>query len=86
MVVLGARVNLLVAAVLFMCVFVCVFVLVVCECVGPTRNEEHNTVFYSCLSCFVNTITLNMYVSMSYTGLTRRNTLFIFLWLRHRNT
>jgi len=27
-----------------------------------------------------------MYTSMSYTGLTRRNTLFIFLWLRHRNT
>jgi len=29
---------------------------------------------------------LNMYVSMSYTGLTRRYTLFIFVWLRHRNT
>jgi len=51
-----------------------------------TRNEENNTVFYSYLACFVNTFTLNMYVYMSYTGLTRRNTVFIFLWLRHRNT
>jgi len=27
-----------------------------------TRNEETNTAFYSYLSCFVNTFTLNMYV------------------------
>ena len=33
-----------------------------------TRNEEKNTVLYSRLACFVNTFTLNMYVSMSYTG------------------
>ena len=26
-----------------------------------------------------------MYGFLSYTGFTRRNTLFIFLWLRHRN-
>jgi len=51
-----------------------------------TRNEEINTVFYSYLPCFVNAFTLNMYVSMAYTGLTRRNTSFIFWWLRHRNT
>ena len=51
-----------------------------------TRNEKKNTVFYSYLACFVNTCTLNMYVSMPYTGLIRRNTLFIFLWSRHRNT
>jgi len=29
-----------------------------------TRNEENNMVFYSYLACFVNTLTLNMYVSM----------------------
>jgi len=51
-----------------------------------TRSEENNTVFSSDLPCFVNICTLNMYVSMSYSGLTRRNTVFIFLWLRHRNT
>jgi len=33
------------------------------------------TVFYSYLACFVNTLTLNMYV----TGLTRRNTECIFV-------
>jgi len=27
-----------------------------------------------------------MYLTMSNTGLTRRNTIFIFLWMRHRNT
>ena len=36
-----------------------------------TRNEEKNTVFYSCLACFVNTVTLHIYVSISYTGLAR---------------
>jgi len=44
-----------------------------------TWNEENITVFYSYLACFVNTVTLNMYVSMSYTGLTKRTTVFIFL-------
>jgi len=39
-----------------------------------TRNEEKNTVFYSYLACFVNPFTLNMYVSMPYAGLARRNT------------
>jgi len=34
----------------------------------------------------VNTFSLHMYVSMSYAGFTRRNTWFIFLRLRHRNT
>ena len=51
-----------------------------------TRNEVKNTMFYSYLACFVNTFSLNMCVSMSYTELTRRNTLFVFVWLRHRNT
>ena len=51
-----------------------------------TRNEENNTVFYSDSAYFVNTFTLNMYVSMSHTVLIRRDTLFIFLWLRHKNT
>jgi len=50
------------------------------------RNEYKNTVFYSYLACFVKTLTLNMYVSMSCKGFTRLNTLFLFLWLRHRNT
>ena len=50
-----------------------------------TRNEETHTVFYSYSACFVNTVTLNIYVYMSNTGLTRRNTLFIFVWLHHRN-
>ena len=44
-----------------------------------TRGDENNTVLYSSLACFVDTFTLNMNVSMSYTELTRRNTLFIFL-------
>jgi len=35
------------------------------------RNEEKNTVFYSCSACFVNTFTLNTHVSMAYTGLTQ---------------
>jgi len=49
-------------------------------------ERENEYAFYSYVACFVNTFSLNMYVSMSYTGLTRRNTLFILLWLRHRNT
>jgi len=34
----------------------------------------------------VNTQALDMHVFMPYTELTRRNTLFVYLWLRHRNT
>jgi len=49
------------------------------------RSEDYKTRFYSYLACFVNTLTLNVYGFLSYTGLTRRNTRFIFLWLRHRN-
>jgi len=33
-----------------------------------TQHEETNTVLYSYLACFVNTYTLDMYVSMAYTG------------------
>jgi len=51
-----------------------------------TLYEENNTVFYSYLACFLNTLSLNMYVAMPYTGLTRRNMVFIFVWLPHRNT
>ena len=50
-----------------------------------TRNEETNTVFYSDLAGFVRALSLNMYVPMPYTGFTRRNMVFIFLWLRYRN-
>jgi len=46
----------------------------------------YNTVFYSDLACFMNTIILNIGISMSYTGLNRRNTVFVFLWLPPRNT
>jgi len=49
-----------------------------------TRGGEYNTVFYSYLDCFMNTITLNMYISMACTGFTRRNTSFVFVWLRPR--
>ena len=34
----------------------------------------------------MNTLTLNMYMFLSNTGFTRRNTVFIFVWLRPRNT
>jgi len=51
-----------------------------------TRNKETHMVLYSYSACFVNTLTLNMYVSMSYSGVHRRNTLFVVVWLRHRNT
>jgi len=57
------------------------------------RDEAKHRVLYANIACFVNTVTcfvtavtLNMYVSLSYTGLTRWNTGFVFLWLRHRNT
>jgi len=36
-------------------------------------------------SLFMNTVTLHIYTSRSYTGLSRRNTSFVFLWLRPRN-
>jgi len=39
-----------------------------------TRTVGNNTGFYSHSACLVNTVTLNMYISMSYAGLTRRNT------------
>jgi len=51
-----------------------------------TRNEKKNAVFYSYVACFVNTFTLNIYVSMTYAGLARRNTLFVFVELPHRDT
>jgi len=33
-----------------------------------TQSEEYTTVFNSYLACFMNTLTLNMDVSMAYTG------------------
>jgi len=51
-----------------------------------TRAEEYYTVFYSYVACFMNTSTLNVYISMPYAGLTRRNTVFVFVWLSPRNT
>ena len=48
------------------------------------RGKEDGILFI--FSLFVNTFSLNMYLSVSYTGVTRRNTVFIFLWSRHRNT
>ena len=50
-----------------------------------TRNKDTNAVFCTYLACFVKTFSLNMYLSMAYTGLTRRNTMFVFLWPRDRN-
>jgi len=37
------------------------------------RREAYNTVFYSYLACFMNTVTLNMNIFLSTTGFTRRN-------------
>ena len=34
----------------------------------------------------MNTVALNIYVFMSNTGFARQNTVFVFLWLRPRNT
>jgi len=51
-----------------------------------TRSEECNTVFCSCLAYLANILCSSMFICMSYTGLTRRDTLFVFLRLRHRNT
>jgi len=45
-----------------------------------------NTGFYLCLARFMNTVTLNMNMFQSNTGFARRNTLFMFLWLRPRKT
>jgi len=50
------------------------------------RGEEYNTGFYSYVARFRNTVTLDMYMFLSNTGFTRRNTLLIFVWLRPRNT
>jgi len=50
------------------------------------RSEEQNTVFYSYFARFMNTVTLNMCMLLSNTGFTSRNTVFIFVWLRPRNT
>jgi len=50
-----------------------------------TRSEEESTVFYSYVACCMNTLPMNMYEFLSYTGFTRWNALFIFLWLRHWN-
>jgi len=49
-------------------------------------ERRKNTVFNAQVACFMNTVTLYMYVSMLYTGLHRWNMLFVFLWLRHRTT
>jgi len=49
-------------------------------------SKEYNTAFYSYLARFMNTATLNMYMLLSNTWFTKRNTLFIFVWLRPRNT
>ena len=51
-----------------------------------TLHSVYVASFYSYLACFMNTVTLNMYMFMLYTGLTRRSALFVFLWLRPRNT
>jgi len=48
-----------------------------------TRSKEWNTVFYSYLACFMDTVILDVYVNI---GLTRKNTFSVFLWLRPRNT
>ena len=50
------------------------------------RSEDSNTVFYSHLARFMNTVTLHMNMFLSNTGFTRRNTVFTFMWLRPRNT
>jgi len=42
-------------------------------------SEEKNTVFYSYLARFLNTVTLNMNMFLSNTGFTRRNTVFRFV-------
>ena len=41
-------------------------------CMLNTRRVEDSMVFYSYVACFMNTVTLNMYISMSYVGFTLR--------------
>jgi len=57
---------------------------------GPTcwicGAKIKNTAFYSYFARFMNTVTLNMYMFLSVTGFTRRNTFLILVWLRPRNT
>ena len=50
------------------------------------QSKEKKTVFYSYFARFMNTVPLNMTMFLSATGFTRRNTFFIFVWLRPRNT
>jgi len=50
-----------------------------------TRSEDYNTVFYSCLARFMNTVTLNMNMFLSTTGFIGRNAVLILVWLRPRN-
>jgi len=58
----------------------------ICWIRGAKNRMQYSIHIYNLLNCFMNTLTLNMYVSMAYTGYTMRNTLFIFVWLRPRNT
>ena len=51
-----------------------------------TQSEEYKTIFYSYLARFMNIATLNMNLFLSNAGFSRRNTVFIFVWLRPRNT
>jgi len=51
-----------------------------------TREAQKKILYSISFSLLYEYINLNVYVSMSYTGLHRRNALFIFVWLRHRNT
>ena len=49
------------------------------------RRIQYGILFIS-IARFMNTVKLNMNMFLSSTGFTARNTLFIFLWLRSRNT
>jgi len=56
---------------------------------GPTcciRGVEKQYGILFTFSLYMNTLTLHVYVFLSNIGFTRRNTLFVFLWLRRRNT
>jgi len=50
------------------------------------EERKKKTVFYLDFARFTNTVTLKMNMFLSHIGLTRRNTSFIFVWLRPRNT
>ena len=50
------------------------------------RVRVNPNLFYSDLAYFVKTCILNVYEFLSNKGLTRRNALFILLWLRPTNT